>query len=294
MIARPSLALALCCAMLPAGHAVMAEVTHYDVFVTGSGASLIIGGFDDSATLATIPPDQMRVFGGEVTGTGSASPYESTSPGEPGFRAATQSFLNNPALTNPAGAFTALPGGVDLVFSFLPIDIGATSRNLFFWNGAGAVAFSPVSGDVTLDLTKQGVGGWMVGISGTSAATLAGNTIQKTTTGASAGTVHTHLFTSIAKGGAAPEQGFYLYSLGLSMAGFSPSASVYFVYGALDPTDLAPQFADLTAFETAHGAAEAWVEANVVPEPAGMAGMAFMGLICGRRLFRSRSIGPAR
>jgi hypothetical protein len=277
---------------------VHAQDPHYDVFVTGSGGSLVIGGYDDAATTATIPADQMRVFGGEVVPSGTTGPYESASPGEPGFRAATQAFLNNPSLTTPSGVYTALPGGTSLVFSFLPIEVGGTTRNLFYWSGTGAVAFVPVPGDVTLDLTKQGGGGWTAGITGTSAGLVAGNTIQNTSTGASAGTVHTHLFTSIAKAGAAPDQGFYLYSLGLQMTGLADSMPLYFVYGALDPDALTPQ--QLLDFETAHGDAEIWVENNLaaVPEPAALplaAGLAAaVTLGCRRRRLCAGISAPGR
>jgi hypothetical protein len=255
---------------------------HYDVFVTSSGTSLVIGGYDDAATTAEVPADQMQVFGGEVVpATGTAAPYESASPGEPGFRAATQSFLNNPALTTPAGVYTALPGSTPLTFSFQPVTIGSDSRNLFYWDGNGAVAFAPAANDVALDLTKQGGGGWTAGITGSSAAVIAGNTIQTTTGGGSPGTVHTHLFTSIGKAGAAPDQGFYLYSLQLGMTGFAPSKPLYFVYGALDPAALTLE--QLEEFEVAHGLAEAWVETNLaaVPEPAtlGLVGFALVGAI---------------
>ena len=268
-------------AVLLAGSARAADV-HYDVFVTSSGTSLVIGGYDDAATTAEVPADQMRVFGGEVVpATGTAAPYESASPGEPGFRAATQSFLNNPALTTPAGVYTALPGSTPLTFSFQPVTIGSDSRNLFYWDGNGAVAFAPAANDVALDLTKQGGGGWTAGITGSSAAVIAGNTIQTTTGGGSPGTVHTHLFTSIGKAGAAPDQGFYLYSLQLGMTGFAPSEPLYFVYGALDPAALTLE--QLEEFEVAHGLAEAWVETNLaaVPEPAtlGLVGVALVGIV---------------
>jgi hypothetical protein len=261
--------------------AVSAQDVHYDVFVTSSGSSLVIGGYDDAATTATVPADQMRVFGGEVVpAIGTAAPYESASPGEPGFRAATQSFLNNPSLTTPAGVYAALPSSTPLTFSFLPISIGSDTRNLFYWSGTGSVAFAPVGADVSLDLAKQGAGGWTTGITGSSAAVIAGNTIQVTSAGPSAGTVHTHLYTSIAKAGAAPDQGFYLYALQLGMTGLQSSESLYFVYGALDPDTLTPE--QFATFETAHGLAEVWVENNLaaVPEPASFAviGLGLAGL----------------
>ncbi|MCX7412314.1 MAG: PEP-CTERM sorting domain-containing protein [Planctomycetia bacterium] len=251
-------------------HFALAEDVHYDVFVTASGTSLIIGGYDDANTVAIVPEGQLRVFGGEVVGTGTAAAFESSAPGEPGFRASTQSNLNNPSLTTPANMYTALPGLAPLTFNFQPITIAASTRNLYFWDGSGSVAFSPVGANVVLGLEKQGAGGWTSSIDGSAAGVLAGNTIQ--TTG-STGSVHTHLYTSLAKSGAAPDQGFYLYSLQLQMTGYTPSDSLYFVFGALDPTALAPQFADLVAFEAAHGLAEGWVESNLVavPEPSSIA-----------------------
>ena len=263
------------------------ETIHYDVFVTGSGTNLMIGGFDDDATAATIPAGQMRVFGGEVVGSGSALPYQSASPGEPGFRAATQAFLNNPSLTSPANVYTALPAATPLTFSFLPITIGSNTRNLFYWDGAGSVAFAPVASTVTLDLTKQGSGGWTRGINGASASVISGTALQDTT---SSGAVHTHLFTSIGSAGQAPDQGFYLYSLQLEMPGYTSSDPLYFVFGALDPNAIQAPFANFAEFETAHGLAEVWVENNlaVVPEPSSLA-LAGLGAVgAGLAALRSR------
>ena len=280
-------------AILALATASPAQETHYDVFVTSSGTTLVIGGYDDSATTATVPADQMRVFGGEVVPTGTTSaPYESASPGEPGFRAATQSFLDNPSLTTPAGVYTTLPGGMPLTFSFLPMSINAATRNLYYWSGTGSVAFTPAAANVSLDLTKQGAGGWTAGITGASAGVIPGNTIQVTSTGASAGTVHTHLFTSIGQAGGTPDQGFYLYSLQLGMTGLQSSEPLYFVYGALDPAALSPT--ELTDFEVAHGLAEVWVENNLaaVPEPAGCA-LLGLGLAAVAVLSRRAAVRPA-
>lgn len=266
------------------------EAIHYDVFVTRSGTSLVIGGYDDASTTATMPAGQMRVFGGEVTGSGSALPYQSASPGEPGFRAATQAFLNNPSLTTPANAYTALPAAMPLTFSFLPITIGSDTRNLFYWDGAGSVAFAPVASAVTLDLTKQGVGGWTRGINGASASVISGTALQDTTSGASPGTVHTHLFTSIGSAGQAPDQGFYLYSLQLEMSGYTSSDPLYFVFGAIDPDAIQAPSANFADFETAHGLAEVWVENNlaVVPEPSSLAVAGIGAVGAGLAALRSR------
>lgn len=262
-----------------------AEAIHYDVFVTstGTGSQLLIGGYDDTALTALVPAEQIRVFGGEAVGSGTAAAYESEAPGEPGFRGGDQAFLSGPA-TSPSGVYTALVGGTPLTFTFQPMTIGSATRNLFFWDGAGAVRFTPVGGNVAVGLTKYGGGSWTAAISGTSSGAVAGNTIQSTSP---TGGVHTHLFTSIAKDGAAPDQGFYLYALQLGMAGYVSSDPIYFVFGALDPAALAPQFADLTAFETAHGLAESWVATNLVPvpEPSAtlLAVLGFVGTWCLRR-----------
>lgn len=267
-----------------------AEEVHYDVFVTASGTSLVIGGYDDVNTVAVIPDGQLRVFGGEVVGSGTAGPYVSDAPGEPGFRASTQSSLNNPSLTTPANTYTALSGSTALTFTFEPMTITAQTRNLFFWDGDGEVSFIPVAASVVLGLTKGAiVPEWTQTIDGSSAGTVAGNTIQAT---GATGSVHTHLFTSLADAGAAPTQGFYLYSLQLHMNGYASSEPLYFVFGALDPLALAPQFADLAAFEEAHGLAEGWVETNLVapvPEPSAFA-LAGIGLAAvGAQALRRRA-----
>lgn len=266
------------CLVLPALHAGIAEEVHYDVFVTSSGTNLVIGGYDDVNTVANIPAEQLRVFGGEVVGSGTGA-YTSEAPGEPGFRASPQLVLNNPSLTTPANTYTALPGSTALTFTFEPTSIASQSRNVFFWDGNGSVSFAPVASSVALSLAKQGAGGWTSSVNGSSDGVIAGNTIQTTGT---TGSVHTHLFTSISDAGAAPAQGFYLYSLRLHMTGYASSDPLYFVYGALDPLALAPQFADLEAFEAAHGLAEGWVEGNLVavPEPSSiaLAGLGAAGL----------------
>ena len=274
------------CTML-AVNAFAAE-THYDVFVTQNGTALVIGGYDDGTTTALIPAEQMLVFGGEVVPNGANAPYESGSPGEPGFRASVQSSLDNPSLTTPNGIYSALPSNAPLSFVFRPIAIGASNQNLYFWDGTGAVTFSPAATDVALGLTLEGAGGWTAGITGTSAGIIPGNTIETTGTGAAAGSVHEHLYTSIARAGGTPDQGFYLFSLGLQMTGLSDSQSLYFVYGALDPAVLSPE--QLTSFELAHDAAKDWVQSNLVAVPEPGTGVAALGalLVGGIALARRR------
>jgi hypothetical protein len=58
--------LAALLASFACGLVATADEPHYDVFVTSSAGSLVIGGYDDAATTAIVPADQLRVFGGEV------------------------------------------------------------------------------------------------------------------------------------------------------------------------------------------------------------------------------------
>ncbi len=230
---------------------------HYDVLVTSLSGTLVTGGYSH-ADLSAIAP--LRVFKGEALGAGPTDPYQSDA--EPGFEAASQAYLDGTAM-NPSGAYAALPGNTPLNFAFQPITIGATTRNLFFWSGTGAVNFSPLTGAESLSLIRSGSGAWTRTITGTSAGIVAGATLDTTD---AAGEIHKHLTTEIASGGAGPATGFYLYALQFQMSGLAPSADAYFVYGAYD-ADSPP---DLEDFETAHGLAESWVTNNLltVPEPA--------------------------
>lgn len=263
---------------------------HYDVLVTSStfaGPRLVIGGYNHADSSLIIPAGEMRVFGGNAVGSDPGAAYQSDS--EPGFEAATQPALDG----NGLSAYQSLSGSTSLTFSFLPISIGATTRNLLFWDGiGGSPSFAPVSDDMVLSLDRYGAGSWTRSISGSSATTVPGAEIAKTS---ATGDLHKHLFVSLTDSGTAPPQGFFLFSLTMQMAGYTDSEPLYFVFGAYDP--LVVTGSALTAFEAAHESAMTWVENNVVavPEPSGLvlAGLgalgAFRAVVRRRRSDRQRS-----
>jgi hypothetical protein len=273
---------------------VRAEKVFFDVLVTstGPGSQLVIGGYDDDDGIGVVPEGQMRVFQAEVSGSisGTAA-YVSDAPGYPGFQAVPQTSLDLPGVMTPAGVYTALAGSTSLTFSFLPITIGADSRNLFFWDGIGAVDFSPVGANVVLSLDKIGLPDpWTQSINGGQNSVIPGGTIDVTN---SAGGIHRHTYAAIAKDGGVPDQGFYLFSLQLQMTGYGPSEALYFVYGALDYGNI--QYGqNLDAFDAAHSLASDWVQNNLVavPEPstAALLGLAAVALplLCRVRSRRTR------
>lgn len=247
---------------------------HYDVLVTSStiaGPRLVIGGYNHADSSLVVPAGGMQVFGGNAVGSDPGAGYQSDS--EPGFEAATQPALDG----NGLSAYQSLSGSTSLTFSFLPISIGGTTRNVLFWDGlGGSPSFSPVSGDTVLSIDRYGAGSWTRSISGTSATTVPGAEIAKTS---ATGDLHKHLFVSLSDSGTAPPQGFFLFSLTMQMAGYTDSEPLYFVFGAYDP--LVVTGSALTAFEEAHETAMTWVETNLVavPEPSGvvLAGLGALG-----------------
>jgi hypothetical protein len=267
----------------------------FDVLVTststGPGSQLVIGGFDDDGTATGLVPEgQMRVFQAEVSGSisGTAA-YVTGEPGYPGFQALAQTLLDNPGVMTTPG-YIALAAARPLTFSFLPITIGTVSQNLFFWDGIGAVNFSPVGANVVLSLIKGGTSSWTQSINGGQNGVIPGNTIDTTK---NSGNIHEHLNAAIAKDGGVPDQGFYLFSLELQMTGYAPSESLYFVYGALDYGNI--QYGqNLAAFDAAHALASDWVQNNLVavPEPsaAALLGLAAVALplLCRVRSRRTR------
>jgi hypothetical protein len=261
--------LTVCFAIFLSISSASADTVHYDVLLTGSSGSLITGGYDDGTNAGIAP---MRVFVGEAV---SSSGSPAMSDDEPGFRAPNQTFLDSAAMT-PNAVFSALPSNTALLFRLVPMTISGTDRNLFYWNGTGAVNFGPLSSGYGLSLTGDF---GSTSITGASSSPTSEFVLKTTSPDGSLDPGHPHFTTTIGNAGATPAQGFYLFSMQFSISGLSASAPAYFVYGVYD-FDSPPVFEE---FDLARHEAETWVENNLVavPEPSSiaLAGLGVAGLV---------------
>ncbi len=260
-----------------------ADTVHFDVLLTGSSGNLITGGYNDDLSTGIAP---MRVFSGEAV---SSDGDPAASDDEPGFRAPNQTFLNSPGMT-PTAKLSALPGNTNLLFRLVPMTISGTNRNLFFWDGTGAVNFGPLSSGYGLSLAGDFGSASITGASNSSSLEFV---LKTTSADGSLDPGHPHFTTKIDNAGATPAQGFYLFSMQFSISGLSASVPAYFVYGVYDAGSL-PNFEQ---FDLAHAAAETWVENNLVavPEPSSvvLAGLGVVGLVGAelrRRMRRQRKL----
>jgi hypothetical protein len=221
---------------------------HFDVFLSrpATGARTVIGGADvDSSAY----DDVTRAF--EVELGAVAGEFLALEPG-----------VNHPNLNNPVTAYPSSAAGLQagdvLSLEEREFSVGGAMDDLFFWNGAGTVAFTAAAADFRID------GGDPLG----SAAGLGG-------------AFDDHPFLVI-DSDALP--GIYLASARGTVAGFGPSAPIYFVMGAeglitaqflgiseaefdsLSEDDLDAALEEVIEMAVRH------VEANlVVPEPASLA-----------------------
>jgi len=162
---------------------------------------------------------------------------------------------------NPGFGFHASQAGVTLDFDLLPIDIDTTARNLWYWDGAGSVAFGPSPHD--LRVSHPTVPPSVVQVAPADSARIPGfdiGTSVETSPGSGEFEVHQHLWFDLVDSSgtpiAAPDDGVYLWAtdFGVSTPGVDPSEPVLWVMGR-------------GVEETVHEAAHEWVESHVVPEP---------------------------
>lgn len=266
---------------------------HFDVLITRDTVTnrIVTGGFRDAAVFdeqgilihpANSVKHFVRVFGSEIIHDGTT--WRSEDPGEPGFRATdTQSILDSDP-DYPNGRFVPIPSPHPLKFDFLPMTIGGNTRNLFYWDGNGSVDFGLAQADTTLTFNKAMTNASVTHLSDgiVPGFTIAGNE--------SAGFVHQHLYSFLNRTGNDPAEGFYLVSLGLSLDAsvLQNPEPIFMVFAAFDPLNhLDDLDGFLENFEAAHAEAQEWVEATMVPEPAGITVAVLGGLgglmICRRR-----------
>lgn len=238
-------------ALLVAAGAIAAAPTrgeglgHADLVPYLSSGRILTGAHSD---LDDLTAESQRVFGYDF----------GEDPGDPWF-------IGDPGFNNGAAFTTAFPNaGVLPGSTVLAISVAAGSYGpLHYWNGTGAVNFTPVGGGVEINLNK-GSNNLRIG-----ASTLSGTLSVGTTT--ASGRIHQHLETSIGTGGSgsgfttlgAPD-GLYAIGLVLTAGGFS-SDPAYVVY-------------NVNMSEEIHDQGMAWYETHVVPEPSTTA-LALAGLL---------------
>lgn len=229
---------------------------------SGSGPTFI-GSVDKGTADGDVDPT-VRVFEAEMI-------LEEESPGEFVWEAEEPGFFTGSVGTTPVlpvGATAASDGLTVSVFE-RTFSIGGPASDLFYWNGVGAIDFTPAV-DASFELEPEGVLGGGAVVSG--------------------GLYDEHPdFIVAGAGGAAATPGIYLASVQAQLEGFERSEAIYLVFATLDPAFLGldPSATDEEieeAVELLLDPAVDWVNTNVVPEPsmALLAVLSMTGVIAGR------------
>lgn len=170
------------------------------VLLQAQGDRLVVGFDDDTPGGQSIGA---RVFGDLLPSTGLSQ---------------DPSFLS---LSNPPLGAEALPVGADVQFDFLPMTIGQTTSNLWYWDGAGEADFQPTTTEtLTLhdpDFTPATVDG--------AAAAVPGVRLGTTTT--SALSLHAHRWWWLQGDSGDPTPGVYATALRLRVDGYVPSEPIF-------------------------------------------------------------------
>jgi len=223
-----------------------------------AGTGLVTGFYLDQSNTYGM---SQRVFGGLLQ----PGSYDGD---EPGIRGVTVA---------PPDALT-LPASTMVRIDLLPITIGVTSSNLFYWDGNGAVDFQNVATGYSLNVNA--IGGYSLTADGTNTTIIDQSANGFVTTG-NGGFIHRHADFTLSNSNGTPAEGIYLISLGFRMptTSLTPADPVYNLLATSTIDDLTR----VTAAE--------WVNVNVasVPEPSSMAllGFAAAGFL-GRKLRRRR------
>ncbi len=201
-----------------------AYAQHFDIFLArpATGTQTVAGGADVDAL---VYDDTTRVFEAEMGALGGE--FVALEPG------VNHPNLNNPVTAYPSSATGLQPGDV-LRLTERNFSIDGPVDDLFYWNGMGAVSFTPAAADFRIDGGNPLPGSAGVG-----------------------GVYDDHPFL-VVDSDALP--GLYLASVVGKVNDFVNSDPVYIV------------FATGEEFEEVHEVAAEWVQANlVVPEPASLA-----------------------
>jgi hypothetical protein len=259
-------------ALAPTTHQACAQ--HFDIFLArpATGTMTVIGGADVDGGAYD---DVTRIF--EVELAPAAGEYLALEPG------VNHPNIDNPLLAAYPGSAVALQPGDALRLLARDFTVAGSTDDLFYWNGLGAASFSPAASNFRID-------------GGDPLSSVAG----------AGGAFDDHPFL-VVDSDALP--GIYLASAVGVVDGFAPSAPVYLVMGSEDLVTadflgITPdEFALLTdeqldeALEEVIELGVAFVEANVVPEPATstLAGGAFLGPLglARHRLGRRRAVAIA-
>lgn len=231
-----------------AGSALAGEGHVDGLLLINPDGKLVTGGYDfENATVESV---NTRVYEGEFDAFGSSD--------EPGFNA-----VSNTNTSLPAG-YTTLPGSTAVSFNANAFSIGASTANLWHWDGIGAVNFAPVSSPTQLQIVESAFSSILNG----SASDVAGFVIDTTS---ASGFLHKHITFNLSNTDAStPDGGFYLWSLTLSVGQLS-SDPAYFVHGFGEHNEIA------------HEAAVDFIQSTVVPEPSSLALLSLGGLALMRR-----------
>jgi hypothetical protein len=228
-------------------------LAHFDVVAYEDNGKIATGGHDDGTNEDIV---STRVFGYDF-GEEPGDPY----------------FIGDPGFNNGAFAIGVFPNN-GLLPASKTLGFNVTT-NLLYWDGTGSVAFAPAPAGVSLGLQRSSS---TVHISGTGQT---GTVPTISSTGAS-GRVHEHLGSLLQfsddTNPAAPNapDGIYVVGIELTLpdSGLANSDPIYLVYNAL-------------VDEEVHDEAMAYVEAQLVPEPASwLLACVGMGLVVIARSWR--------
>ena len=235
----------------------IAQAQHTDAFfAVGPTGKLVAGQYDfDSNSVLNV---NTRVYEGEFEG-----PFSNVwTVDEPGFNA-----LPNTSLGLPSGYMT-LPSSTAVTFNANAFTIGASTSNLWHWDGSGSVSFAAVTGPTVLEISKSPTAVFSSVLDG-SASDVSGFEIETTATD---GFLHKHIDFSVSNTDAtAPDAGFYLWAMTFHVGPSLETDLTYFVHGL--------GIAD----EAAHEIAISFVESALVPEPTSAVLLAGFGGLALRR-----------